>query len=131
MARTYEWSIKRITKSDSSELNGVIVGTQWKVIGTDDDNISGQFDGATPFPISNVNPDDFTPYEELTEELVLGWVKGIASSSLDPSYWQHIDGQISKQINKERYSITDVPVDMTPWHTGSVFPYPSASIQPV
>jgi hypothetical protein len=61
----------------------------------------------------------------------LGWVKGIASSSLDPSYWQHIDGQISKQIDKERYSITDVPFDMTPWHTGSVFPYPSASIQPV
>jgi hypothetical protein len=131
MARIYEWSIKRITKSDSSDLNGVIVGTQWKLIGTDDDGEFGQFDGATPFPISNVNPDDFTPYEELTEELVLGWVKNVASSSNDATYWAHIDGQITKEINKKRNSIIDVPVDMTPWYTGSVFTYPSASLPPV
>lgn len=127
MARAYEWSIKRITKADNSDLNGVIVGTQWKLIGTDDDGVFGQFDGATPFPISNVNPDDFTPYEELTEELVLNWVKSVASSSNDPKYWEHIDGQITKEINKKRNSITDVPFDMTPWYTGSVFPYPSTT----
>ena len=33
----------------------------------------------------------------------------------------------SKQTTVE----IDVPVDMTPWYTGSVFPYPSASLPPV
>lgn len=131
MARTYEWSVKQIKKADNSDFTGAIIGTQWKVIGTDDDGVSGHFDGATPFKLEHINPDDYTPYEELTEEVVINWVQGVLNSPANATYWQHIDEVITKEIDVKRNNIKLVPTELLPWSTGSVdYVMPTGSMIP-
>jgi hypothetical protein len=120
----YEWEITGLKKSNSENLSDVIVGTNWKVVGTDPtDGLSGTFNGATPFTISSVDADNFIPYSELTQEQVLGWVQNSVSSSVT-GYWGHIKERISKEINNARYSVSTISNTDLPWSptSGSVGP---------
>lgn len=107
MAITYTWDITNIRKAPTLEgMNNVVVHVRWTKTGTDENGTTGQFQGATPL----VAPSgDFTPYEELTKEQVLGWVQNIVVDS----YEQHVNEQIQKQIIKKN----DPWVDVTeaPW----------------
>lgn len=115
MAFTYEWKIKAIkTLADpSSKLDGAIVQTQWQCIGTDENGISGTFDGATPFNPDDIDPDNFTPYETLTEAQVLAWIQGEVNKQ--PDYKNHIDRQIQKQINAIARPVAEVEPSALPW----------------
>lgn len=116
MGYTYEWSVTGIKKATSDNINDAIVGTKWKVIGTDDDGNTGEFSGATPFDLNTINTGSFTAYENLTEEQVLGWIKNVASGSESASnYWSHIQGQINKQINNTKLSHVEVGGTDLPW----------------
>ena len=47
-----------------------------KKIGTDENDNEGTFSGATPFTSTTMPAGDtFIPYNQLTEEIVLGWIK--------------------------------------------------------
>jgi hypothetical protein len=121
---TYEWEITGLRKSNSENLSDVIIGTNWKVVGTDaTDGVSGTFNGATPFKISEVDPNNFTPFHELTQEQVLGWIQNSVSSSA-LGYWGHITERISKEINSSRYSVATVATNDLPWSptSGSTTP---------
>lgn len=113
MTFTYTWKLTGIkkTSSPSASLTDVIVGTQWKLTGTDSDDVSGEFSGATPFDLNTINPDHFTAYEDLTEEMVLDWIKAIVVGS----YKTHIDEQIQKQIDSKKNPIVDVNDGAFPW----------------
>jgi hypothetical protein len=132
MGRLYEWKVKSVRKANSEDLSDVIIGTQWKCIGTDEETgLVGEFNGATPFSMHSINTGSFITYEDLTEEVVIGWIKNVASSSNDIRYWEHIDGVITKEINKQKYEHKEVPGDLLPWYTGSVMTYPTASMPPI
>jgi hypothetical protein len=115
MALTYTWKIKSLKKQDdpSAELNDIIVQTYWECTGTDEDNNSGSFNGATPFEPDQVDPDDFTTYENLTETQVLGWIQDIVNNN--PGYKAHIDEQIQKQIDAIVRPTVEVQSDALPW----------------
>jgi hypothetical protein len=116
MAITYTWQIKSLSKTSGNDLEDVIVGTRWECTGTDSaDNVSGTFVGATPFKLSSVNPDNFTPYSELTEDTVLGWIKNYVSGSSNTSYWDHITERIKKSIDDKRGVIKSVDEFDLPW----------------
>lgn len=120
MAYTYEWKLTGLKKQNSSDLNDIIVGTQWKVIATDEDGNKGEFVGATPFSLSSVDPENFTSYESLTEEQVLSWVKSVVSgSNRATNYWDHISERIEKQLVEARNPITAVIDSQFPWASGS------------
>ena len=68
MGYTEHWELKGLRKQNYGDLSGVIIGTNWKVTITDEDGFEGSFSGATPFKPSDVNVDNFTEYNELTEE---------------------------------------------------------------
>jgi hypothetical protein len=112
---TYEWKLTGIVKSTAPSLSvdNVVVGTRWVVTGTDENGNSGTFNGATPFELSTVDVDNFTPYAELTEEQVLDWVKNYVNVS-NP-YWTHIAEQIQKQIEKSQQIIEEISADDLPW----------------
>ena len=86
--------------------------------GTDADGISGEFDGATPFKLSEINTESFTPFSELTEAQVLGWIQEHVSGS--GGYWSHINEQINKKIESKKIDVTDVYENDLPWSTGSI-----------
>lgn len=118
MSLEYVWKLKSLKKATSTDVTDAIIGTQWKLTGTDNDGISGDFDGATPFKLSEINTEVFTPFSELTEEQVLGWIQDHVSGS--NGYWSHINEQINKQIESKKIEVSDVYEADLPWSTGSI-----------
>lgn len=110
----YTWEITGLKRKDSSDLKNIIVQTYWKKIGTDDDGITGEFNGATPFDTSEVDPTNFTSYENLTEEMVLEWIKSVVVGS----YEDHVNGQIKKQIEEKRNPVEEIKTEF-PWKSTS------------
>lgn len=107
MAITYTWEITNLRKANQlNNLDNVIVHVRWKKIGTDENGTTGEFSGATPLAAPGGN---FTPYEQLTKEQVLGWIQAVVVSS----YEQHVNEQIQKQITKKNDPWVDV--EQTPW----------------
>jgi len=125
MGFTYEWKLVGLKKQNSENINDAVIGTQWKLKATDEDGNEGTFTGATPFSISTINTSSFTPYSELTEAQVLGWVKNYVSGS-NPStnYMAHINGVIEKEINSKKWVKLEVSEADLPWSpiSGSVTP---------
>lgn len=117
MALTYTWKIKSLKKQDdpSAELNDIIVQTYWECTGTDSDGNAGTFHGATPFEPDQVDPANFTSYEDLTEAQVLSWIQAVVNGN--PGYKAHIDEQIQKQIDAVVRPMTEVNSDALPWAT--------------
>lgn len=115
MALTYTWKIRSLKKQDdpSAELDDIIVQTYWECTGTDSANNSGTFHGATPFEPDQVDADNFTSYEDLTEAQVLGWVQAVVNGN--PGYKAHIDEQIQKQIDAIVRPMVEVQSDALPW----------------
>ena len=115
MALTYTWKIKNLKRGSnpSGDLDGVIVQTYWDCTGTDADGNSGTFAGATPFDPTQVDAENFTAYENLTEAMVLGWIQNEVNTK--PGYKDHIEGQIQKQIDAVIKPIIEVDSTALPW----------------
>jgi len=110
MTITYTWKITGLkTKDVSEDKPAAVVQTYWQKIGTDEDGNEGTFSGATPF---TVDPTDesgpFIPFEELTEEDVLDWIKTVVVGG----YADHVNGQIAKQIEEKISPVVD---NRLPW----------------
>lgn len=111
MAITYTWKITNLKKMDEIEGNSnVVVHARWQRTGTDENGNTGDFQGATPLRLPE-SGSSFAPYEELTEEQVVQWVKDEIAAH--QGYEEHIVGQIMKQINAKKAPVIDV--DMLPW----------------
>lgn len=107
---TYTWKITGLRTQDVSESRpGAVVQTYWQKIGTDENGNEGIFSGATPFtvdPTDNSGP--FIPFEELTEQDVIDWIKAVVVGD----YAKHVDGKIQEQIQEKLKPITDSKL---PW----------------
>lgn len=127
MRYTEEWKLKSLRKQDYNGLEGIIIGTNWEVKVTDEDGYSSTFQGATPFKPEDLNGDGFIDYKDLTEDLVLGWVKNVVSgSNMMTNYWSHIMSRIEKDIQNKKNVVVTVSEHELPWYTGSL----SGSIVP-
>ena len=116
MALTYEWKITQIKKTSSDSVDNAIIGTRWEVKGIDENGNEGLFNGATPFTLDQIDPENFVPYNELTEELVLNWVKQhVSGSNRTTNYWEHISGKINKEIEEKTSVVTNVESAHLPW----------------
>lgn len=116
MAISYDWNISTLKKTTANNLSGVVIGTNWICIGTDEQGDTGSFPGATPF--SQVDPETFIPFENLTKEIVMSWIQTSVTGSVwdsayppetaNGSYWIHIENQIQKQIDSKKNPVIDV-----------------------
>jgi hypothetical protein len=126
MALTYEWKITQIKKTTNDSVDNAIIGTRWEVKGIDENGNDGLFTGATPFTLDQINPDNFVPYNELTEEIVLDWIKGyVSGSNRETNYWDHISDRINTQIKEKTSIISSVEAVNLPWS-----PTSGSSIEP-
>jgi hypothetical protein len=116
MALTYEWKITQIKKTTNNSVDNAIIGTRWEVKGTDADGNEATFAGATPFTLDQINPDNFIPYSELTEEVVLNWIKEyVSGSNRVTNYWDHISKKINDQLEEKTSVINNVDAVNLPW----------------
>lgn len=107
MTMTYTWKITELHTNNAENLENVVVQTRWEKIGTDENNNTGKFAGATPFKASDVNPEAFKPFIELTEEDVLSWIQAVVVGH----YEEHVNARIADEIAKK--SIVNQPL---PWN---------------
>jgi hypothetical protein len=126
MAITYTWKLTSFKKVSKAGLTDVVFQTYWEKEGTDEFGNKAKFVGATPFDLAKVDPDNFVPYESLTEEIVLNWIKAVVVNS----YEEHVNEQIAKQIDAIAHPVTDHSdyANTFPWSTGTVYvpPNPNA-----
>lgn len=108
---TYNWKLNSLRKTSAANLSNVVIGTTWTLTGTDADNYSGTFSGATPFKVAELDPSSFIDYNSLTEDIVLGWVQAVVVGS----YKDHIDEQINKQIRDKKNPVEEATGNNLPW----------------
>ena len=100
MANIYTWTVDSMLNYPSyAGQTDVVTTVNWICVGTDG-TYSGRLAGATGITYNPADP--FIPYSNLTNDIVIGWVKetlgidGVASIQAD------IDGQISTQTNPQQ-----------------------------
>jgi len=111
MAITYTWKLTSLKKKNSGSHNGVVFQTYWQKTGTDENGNTGLFAGATPFDPTQVNPENFVAFDQLTEATVLGWIQSVQTVH----YEQHINDQIQKQIDDKISVTADIVAGSFPW----------------
>lgn len=80
------WSIKQLNRE---LFDGLVTNAVWRCAVTDGDQSVG-----TSGSVNFERGDTFTPYEELTEEQVLGWVKPqLDTAEIETGLQSHIDAQ--------------------------------------
>jgi hypothetical protein len=102
---TYTWKITGVKTIDTGDVTDAVVQTYWEKTGTDENGNQGTFSGATPFLQSSINPENFVPYTQLTEEIVLGWIQAVVVGS----YQEHVNEQIQKQIDARNVKQPNLP----------------------
>ena len=126
MSVTYIWKVTGLKARDEGGHTNAVVQTYWQKIGTDSNGNEGTFSGATPFTSANVPAGQFIPYEELTEEIVLGWIQSVVVGS----YEEHVNGQIQKQIDAIVNPIVDPGLPWAPAPAPTPVPTPEPTPAP-
>jgi len=94
---TILWIIERLlVKPTEGTLTDVVITADWRCNGSQD-QYSGTCYGSTSFaPPSG----EFTPYEDLTEQQVLGWcyANGVDKSAIEANVTQQINDQIDPPV---------------------------------
>lgn len=102
---TFNWIISAAERAVSlNGLQDVIKTIHWRYVGIDENGITAETYGATS--INDPNPEDFTPYDGVTEADVVGWLESILgviaeegqSSELEKMK-SNIENQIALLIN--------------------------------
>ena len=116
MAITYTWAVTGMKATTVGTEANYVIQTYWTKTGSDGLGHTGVFSGATPL---TPNPDqtDFVPYDQLTQEIVLGWIQPVVTGS----YEEHVNGVIAKQIADKIDPITEPAL---PWASPEPTPAP-------
>ena len=81
-----------IVQLDRSLPDGVVVTCHWTALLTDGDYTASSY-GAQGFNQKSPDDPDFIPYEELTEEVVKGWVLDKIGADIEQGLVAQIDAQ--------------------------------------
>lgn len=112
MSLTYTWEVTGLRTKTEGANEGSVVQTHWKVTATDEHGHTATFIGATPFSSSNVLSENFVPFEQLTEEIVLSWIKDVIEN--DIAYKNHIDSRLQKQLDYYHVQEPELPWNSLP-----------------
>ena len=92
---TYKWIFSAFDcRVDEDGMQDVVTTVHWRYNGTTEDGISAEIYGAQS--VGEPTPDAFTPYPDLSEEQVIGWME----ETMDvPAMQLNIAEQIELIIN--------------------------------
>lgn len=97
MPITNTWSVKQMDAypQHNDEVN-VVFNVHWTLVGTDGEHTASVY-GSSGVTLDADAP--FTPYSELTEEQVIGWVHDALGAEQVAAYEDNIAQQIDSLIN--------------------------------
>jgi hypothetical protein len=100
MAITYTWKVLELTAYPTYESQSdVVFKVMWQYLGKDDQGNGSSRGGATEVTYNAGAP--FTPYADLTEEQVLGWVEPLISDEKKAEMAAEIAGDIQWSIDQQ------------------------------
>lgn len=111
----YTWTVTSLDSyMTASGQTDVVFRARYNLLGVTGSH-SASFAGATPITFKSGSV--FIPFEELTNDIVVGWI----SSSLIPGTFEHMTGSIEKQISlKLNPIITNQTPPWMPQSSGSL-----------
>lgn len=116
---TYSWSVTSLTTRNEGTFTNAVIQTHWKCKATDEYERTGEFIGATPFSTNTMPVGDvFVPFDQLTEEVVIVWIKDVVVGH----YAEHITEQIWKEMDHKIVEVYDTKM---PWDTTVEYVPPS------
>lgn len=101
MSATITWAIEWMQcKPSEGQYADVVVSAGWSCSGTETANsvdYKSANNGTASFPMPSGS---FTPYDQLTQEQVLGWcwANGVDQTAVEANVQMQIDGQINPPI---------------------------------
>ena len=100
MANTYSWDCKTVdTYPTHSELTDVVYNVHWRLTGVDE---SGEHQasviGTQIVPVENIDASSFVAFENLTNEIVVGWVQVALGPERVAEFLSAVDAQISEKM---------------------------------
>jgi len=88
---TFNWTISAVERAVSLDgLQDVIQTVHWRYRGTDENGVTAETYGYTA--VGQPNPQDFTPFDEVTASDVEGWLVNLLDV---PSMQASLEAQIS------------------------------------
>ena len=109
MAVTYTWAVTGMKVTNVGSATNYVVQTYWTKTGTDENGNSGVFSGATPFTPSS-DQSGFVPFDQLTQAIVLSWIKPLVIDG----YEDHVNGIIAKQIADKASPVSETSLPWAP-----------------
>lgn len=89
---TYQWTISALDCAVSKDgLTNVVETIHWRYRGTNENDTTAEIYGAQS--VGDPNPESFTPFDELTKEIVEQWLEEIMDM-------EEIQAIIDNQINE-------------------------------
>jgi sugar (pentulose or hexulose) kinase len=116
MAITYTWAVTGMKATTVGTEANYVIQTYWTKTGTDENGNTGVFSGATPLT-PNPEQTNVVPHSQLTQEIVLSWIRPIVTGS----YEEHVNGVIAKQIAEKIAPVTEPAL---PWASPEPTPAP-------
>ena len=92
---TYTWTIDAMYTLQQPDPD-YVVNVIWTLTGVDGET-TASIGGNTVFTSDQSTP--FTPYDQLTEELVIGWVQADLGEQGIANYQANVQGQIDSILN--------------------------------
>ena len=104
MALTLSYSVTSLkvkdeVNADGETLRNAVCQTYWKVTGTDANENTAEWSGATPFSAATVSAGSFVAFEDLQESEVVGWIEAVVEG--DATYKQHILEQLQRTLDQD------------------------------
>jgi hypothetical protein len=92
---TYTWKINSMYTLQQPDPDYVVTA-QWTLTGVQGD-VTASIDGQVVF--DSEQESEFIPYDQLTEELVIGWVQASLGEQGVANMKANVDGQIGSIVN--------------------------------
>jgi len=94
---TYNWTVTQLYTETIEGKSDYVVTAVYDVVGVDGDYTASLTNNNAQFSTADVTT--FIPYQDLTEAIVLGWIKETLGENGIISIEACIQGQINSQIN--------------------------------
>lgn len=122
MAITYSWVIKKLDTAEINGIQNVVSHIHFDYVGTDESGNTAFCQGAMPFELKTVSvplpdggvntinavfdPNNYTPFEGLTQEQVISWLEQNAPTGLISTFQNIISKKLQGQAQVGR---SDLP----------------------
>ena len=105
---TYNWVVGALQRDPTVEGKPDYVAmAYWKCYGTDGE-FTGEFLRRTEFKV-DAAAENFIPYDQLTEDLVIGWIKADLGEVGVNAVQKHINDSIAMQLMNSKTVSTTMP----------------------